>query len=499
MNNPTTLVLIDPAIETSSPLAERLRMQGHVVSIAKDPAEGACMALADPPSAVIADLWMPSISGVQLCRLLNAEPATEHVPVILRGPDSARDRFWAERAGAAEYVVKGRMGDLVRALSRALQKRPAATDAFFTTFATRDIRERIAAHLDAALFESVLAAEVRALGTCGAFDRLFDLFSQFVSRVATYRWLAVATRQPLRLGLHTNPRGRASAEQEAREALGLQQVPVLELVEDDDACDAPVGAPPIIKPIDLGRIHIGELALSLPSPPTPQDEQLAQIIAREIAGPIRMATLVEESHRLATVDALTGLMNRRAVTHALEHEIERARRYGHALCIALLDVDQFKMINDRYGHVTGDAVLSALGGLLTATARKTDIAARWGGEEFVVALTSSNLRGAAAFAERLRAAVEALIVKDAEGAPVPITASIGLAEYQPGDTLDALVDRADRAMYQAKSTGRNRVVLAQTSSPLGPGAAPSLRSTPGADEAGASGGSEPTVSFLPVS
>src|SRR5690606_21357612 len=98
---------------------------------------------------------------------------------------------------------------------------------FFTTFATRDIRERIAAHLDAALFESVLAAEVRALGTCGAFDRLFDLFSQFVSRVATYRWLAVATRQPLRLGLHTNPRGRASAEQEACEALGLQQVPVL--------------------------------------------------------------------------------------------------------------------------------------------------------------------------------------------------------------------------------------------------------------------------------
>jgi two-component system cell cycle response regulator len=457
----TTLVLIDPAIETTSPLADRLRMQGHVVSIARDPADGARMALAEPPSALIADLWMPSISGVQLCRLLNAEPATEHVPVILRGPDSARDRFWAERAGASEYVVKGRMGDLVRALGRAIQSRPADDeDGFFTTFAGQDIRERIAAHLDAALFESVLAAEVRALGTCGAFDRLFDLFSQFVSRVATYRWLAVSTNQPLRLGLHTNSRGRASAEREARSALGFGQDCLVELVEDDDACDAPPGGAPIIKPIELGGIRIGTLALSLARSVTPEDDQLALIIAREIAGPIRMATLVEESQRLATVDALTGLMNRRAVTNALQVEIERSRRYGHALCLALLDVDHFKMINDRRGHGTGDTVLSALGRHLSASVRKTDVAARWGGEEFVIALTSSALSGATIFAERLRGTIEALEVVDSEGARVPITVSIGLAEYQHGDSLDALVDRADRAMYQAKSTGRNRVAVA---------------------------------------
>src|ERR1041385_1255302 len=100
------IVLIDPTTDATSALAGRLQMQGYTVAVASDPATGARLALADPPQAVIGDLWMPSISGVQLCRLLKAEPATEHVPVILRGPDSPRNRFWAERAGASAYVVK---------------------------------------------------------------------------------------------------------------------------------------------------------------------------------------------------------------------------------------------------------------------------------------------------------------------------------------------------------------------------------------------------------
>src|SRR5436190_14644932 len=112
-------------------LAERLRMQGYQVTAAAGPAEGAVTALSSPPSAIVADLWMPSISGVQLCRLLRAEPATADVPVILRGPtDDPRSRFWAERAGAAAYVVKGRMGELVRALGKAVATAPKS-DAFF--------------------------------------------------------------------------------------------------------------------------------------------------------------------------------------------------------------------------------------------------------------------------------------------------------------------------------------------------------------------------------
>jgi two-component system, cell cycle response regulator len=453
--------------EGASVLAERLRMQGYAVVAANDPAEGARLALGDPPAAVIADLWMPGISGVQLCRLLKAEPATENVPVVLRGPEGQRNRFWAERAGAAAYVVKGRMGDLVRALASAIAAAPEG-ETFFTSFSSghQEIHERIAAHLDAALFESVLASEVRALGTCGAFDRLFDLFSQFVARVASYRWLAVSTLQPPRIGLHTNPKSAERALREARAAVGIASEALTVLVEDEDAFDDENGPEPIIHPIRLGDIAIGNLALATRHPMHSQDAALASVIARELAGPIRMATLVEESQHMARVDALTGLLNRRAFITALEVEMERATRYGQVLSVFMLDVDHFKAINDRWGHGSGDAVLSKLGALLPATLRRPDSVARWGGEEFVGALPCTNLDGAVLAAERVRTAIERMNVSDAGGSAIPVTASLGVAQIAAGDTVDSLVDRADRAMYAAKTGGRNRVVSAGEVAPV---------------------------------
>ncbi|HYP86714.1 MAG TPA: response regulator, partial [Polyangiaceae bacterium] len=173
-------------------LAERLRLQGFSVIECSDGAEGAVLALEDPPSAVVADLTMPSISGVQLCRLLGSEVGTRGVPVILRGEEGRRNHFWAEQAGAFAYVPKGRMGELVRALRKSMVEQPN-DDNFFIVSSTEglDVRERIATHLDAALFDSVIAAEVRRLGTSESFDRLCDLLSQFVSQVTTYRWIAV--------------------------------------------------------------------------------------------------------------------------------------------------------------------------------------------------------------------------------------------------------------------------------------------------------------------
>ena len=132
MSSGRSVILIDPDAETRDVLVERLRMQGYKATGFVGPVQGADAALCSPPAAVIADLWMEGISGVQLTRLLRAEPATERVPVILRGPDSPRNRFWAERAGAAAYVVKGRMGDLVRAIGRSVVPVATEEDVFFT-------------------------------------------------------------------------------------------------------------------------------------------------------------------------------------------------------------------------------------------------------------------------------------------------------------------------------------------------------------------------------
>ncbi len=457
MNNGHTVLLVEPGREANAVLAGRLRMQGYTVVEVHDAEEGVRIALSQPPTVVVADLWMPKISGVQMCRLMGAELATRHVPVILRGPEGQRNRFWAERAGAAAYVLLGRMGDLVRALERAIDGMGTAEHFWEDSNDVGDVRDRIADYLDSALFDSVVAGEIRALGNCCEFDRLFDLLSQFMSQLTSYRWLAVATEAPKRFGIHANPRSAAANEVEARLAFGFDADVRVLPIEDGDAYADETGPPPIVRPICLGGQLIGHLALAVRDPEHPRDASVVEVIARELAGPIRIATLVEESRHLATVDGLTGLTNRRAFLEALDTEVARAARYGHKLSVILLDVDHFKQVNDTYGHASGDAVLAAVGAVLPKQVRKGDLVARWGGEEFVVALHSTDLAGAAIVAERMRQALVALAVESPEHKRIPVAASFGAVSLQPGETVDALVDRADRNMYRAKSNGRNRV------------------------------------------
>jgi two-component system cell cycle response regulator len=282
-----SVILIDPEEQARDVLIERLRMQGYRATGFAGPIEGANVALSSPPAIVIADLWMSGISGVQLTRLLRAEPATERVPIILRGPDSPRNRFWAERAGAAAYVVKGRMGDLVRAIERSILGEVADEDGFFTQLqdAESAIRDRIAAYLDAALFESVLAAEVRALSTCGAFDRLFDLLTQFVSQVMSYRWLALLVTRPAHLGLHAHPSTREEAEREAREVVRVPDGAKWLHIEDEDASAEPAGRPALVRPVTFGKDVLAHLAICPRTAADPNDSRILDVVARELGGP----------------------------------------------------------------------------------------------------------------------------------------------------------------------------------------------------------------------
>ena len=295
------IILIDSSPTSSEVLARRLRAQGYEVETAGDAAKGAEMALGAPPSAVVADLWMPSISGIQICRLLRSEAATSDVPVILRGDaDDPKSRFWAERAGAVAYVVKGAMGELVRALEKAIDRAPSS-DAFFMQLGggTLDIRDRIAQHLDAALFESVIAAEVRALSSAGSFERLFDLLCQLLSQLAGYRWLALATREPDRFAIHHHPNVALVAADEARAALGVAPGLTPMRLEDEDALSDAEQAREISWPIEFGGERLGQIAVSVPSDGAGDVDGLIPLVARELGGPLRMVQAGERLHAAA--------------------------------------------------------------------------------------------------------------------------------------------------------------------------------------------------------
>jgi len=155
------------------------------------------------------------------------------------------------------------------------------------------------------------------------------------------------------------------------------------------------------------------------------------------------------------IDPLTGVGNRRKLEEAIVLEISRATHTGGKLCVAMVDLDHFKLVNDVYGHEVGDQVLAAFGGMLRRHTRAIDIVARFGGEEFVVLMPHTGLEQGIIVADRIRVAFVACRI-----APLPnsVTASFGVAELAAGEERDALLSRADKALYEAKRLGRNRVL-----------------------------------------
>jgi diguanylate cyclase (GGDEF)-like protein len=174
----------------------------------------------------------------------------------------------------------------------------------------------------------------------------------------------------------------------------------------------------------------------------------------------RAFVLEQRLLHLTRHDSLTGAANRRYLEEMTEREIALARRHQHPLAVAMLDIDHFKLVNDRYGHDVGDQVLQILVQTCQQALREIDHFGRYGGEEFVCILPETDQDEAQRCAERLRAAVAGLKVDTATG-PLTFTISIGVAMFSPLHAdFAAVLKEADGAMYQAKSKGRDRVVLA---------------------------------------
>lgn len=168
----------------------------------------------------------------------------------------------------------------------------------------------------------------------------------------------------------------------------------------------------------------------------------------------------EAVYEMMTFDALTGTHNRRYFEESFRREVLRSIRHGRPLALLVIDVDHFKQVNDRLGHLVGDEVLRALGGLLKGRTRGDEMLARYGGEEFMLVLSEASQPDAIRIAEELRQLVAAVPFATTRG-PVPVTISIGVAHYDGRSeiTSQQLIDRADQKLYDAKRSGRNRVCV----------------------------------------
>jgi two-component system, cell cycle response regulator len=414
----------------------------------------------DRPDLLIADERLPGGGGVALLRTLRADPALARLPVILLTERGERaSRIAALAAGADEFLVKpvdeialmARVRSIFRASETedALARRrvtveelgfaeapPGFAPAPRLAFVARTPAEaadwaRGIEGLVRAPVETLGPAEALALADSGPAPDLFLIAADL-------------TRPGEGLSLLVDLRSRSATRYAA----------VLLLHRQGDSEGAALA-------LDLGAndilpegFHPAELAIRIRT-------QL-----RRKTDADRLRASVEDGLRLAVTDHLTGLYNRRYALSHLQRIAEGARASGRSFAVMVADVDRFKSVNDSYGHAAGDAVLAEIARRLRDNLRPTDLVARFGGEEFLIAMPDSDLAAATIAAERLRRTVSStpIAVPGSQG-HVGATVSIGVAVSDPAEapepSVAELIDRADRALLAAKSEGRNQVTVSR--------------------------------------
>jgi diguanylate cyclase (GGDEF)-like protein len=226
-------------------------------------------------------------------------------------------------------------------------------------------------------------------------------------------------------------------------------------------------AHPLVEGDEEHRRVLGVVSVAREGAPfSGPDRELFQYLAGQAAVSIENVDLHETVARESVTDELTGLANYRRFNETVEREVERSRRFGDRLGLVMLDIDDFKVVNDTLGHLQGDDVLREVGRVLRESSREIDEPARYGGEELAVVLPGTDLDGAFRLAERMRSQIEALEIGSVDGAgrPLRLTASFGVASLpETADDGQTLVSGADAALYEAKRAGKNRTMRAGAS------------------------------------
>jgi two-component system, cell cycle response regulator len=484
-----TILVADDSRLVRTVMARTLESRGYRVITSGDGVATVELAWARIPDLVLLDVDMPRMNGYQVARLLRSEARTASIPiVILSSREAAGDRFWGLEVGADAYVTKsqGEMS-LLATVSRVLGEHANKAANRPASHAARpgeqiDVLARLNALLDHKLYEATVLNQIGQLAAeMRDYHRAAEHAGQLLARVLDYQAVGMLFLQADPAEVLALVRGDApDAEMAVREHL------LAPLPPDVRADLPPAGALPLVLATveasdsnpELGpwyTVTLGEegdlwgtfcLAGGAASRDSPEDADLLRALAVSLFATLDNARLYQRLRETAITDGLTGVFNRRYFADQFGRLCERAEGDQRPLSIILFDVDHFKRLNDTLGHQAGDAALRELGAVLRDGVRPSDFAARYGGEEFAVVLPDAELTTAVQIAERLR---QAMTARWAAAGLGPLTTSAGVANAPAGGPHDpeTLLGAADRALYAAKTAGRNRTVAATDESASG--------------------------------
>jgi len=450
----TGRILVVDDIEANVRLLQaKLQAEYYHVLTASDGATALAIAAEERPDLLLLDVMMPGMDGFEVCRRLKDDAATRHIPIVLvTALDGRADRITGLEAGADEFLTKPIDDVMLFARVRSLTRLKLVID---------ELRQREASGRRI----GVIAGAASRLG--GAGGRVLIVDDQERQAQRMFSELAIEHRPVLESDpekAHLTARGPVDliiVNTMARSFDGLRfaaqirsdestrHLPILGVIDPDDR-------PRLVKALEIGLNDV------LTRPIDPQE--LSARVKSQVRGKRYTDFLrnnLDHSLELAVTDQLTGLHNRRYMTGQLGALVNRAVRGGDPVSALMIDIDHFKKINDGFGHDIGDEVLREFAVRLASNVRAIDLPCRYGGEEFVVIMPDTRLEDAEKIAERIRRHVAGSPFRVSGGAEsLTVTISIGVAATAgEGDNAEALLKRADEAMYTAKSTGRNAVIV----------------------------------------
>ena len=443
------VLVVDDIEQNRKLLQDKLKNEYFHVITAVDGQDAIDKALAEEPDVILMDVMMPKLNGVEACRQLKMDPRTEHIPIVLvTALNEREDRLRGLGAGADDFLTKP-VNDLhllsrVRALTKykmvadELRKREASgkrigvIDVVTSGRASEPARilvvdenerqaRRICRYLEG-LHRPISHSEAMQLGISGS---MVDLLIVSLSNEKL---------DGLRLCAYF------------RSLESTRDLPIIVVAEPDDEKKA-------VRALDLGASDIVIKPIDA--------EELSARVKTQVRKKRYLDALrarLDQSMELAVTDQLTGLHNRRYMRVQLEQFVKRANMGGQHVSILLADIDHFKKINDIHGHGAGDDVLREFGRRLRENIRPIDLACRYGGEEFVIIMPETTQALAQAAGERIRHLIGEMPFAIGRGDLLTVTMSGGVATViAPDDGVDALIKRADEALYRAKGNGRNLI------------------------------------------
>ncbi|MFP5354393.1 MAG: diguanylate cyclase [Gemmatimonadota bacterium] len=441
------------------------------------------------PDLVLLDVMFPDLDGYQVLERIKEDDRFKDVPVMMVSslpPEEAAVRTLG--LGAADFVKKPfRVKELLARIQAQLRMRAILKSANETLRQREEELERVR---EEAENRRKLVDILHDVTDDLSSDEIYHLLARRVARALDLTHCSVilardgerprvvatafeqAAARNFELELDRYPEIRAALEsgrpvlvEDVMTASLYAEVRRRWLLEGTTVSTRSVIALPFA--LDPAQAGVFFLRRSVNEPPLTQDDiEFADTVVKAAVVAVQRAKMLETTmadnrrlELLARTDPLTAVLNRRALTERLVSELERVKRYESTVSLLLIDIDHFKRVNDTFGHLVGDDVLTDVGALLQSAVRAVDLVARYGGEEFVIALPETGLAGATVFAERIRELIEAHQFPHAGGSDLRLTASIGVASYpSPGvDTVEDLLATADQALYRAKAEGRNRV------------------------------------------